>query len=295
LKKVKFEKSLDLLLGQLEGSREAWSRAEAAKGLGRLRSNAAIPGLMAAATREQFWDVQASALRALGEIGTPQALVALLGMGLPKNRRVRRGLAEGLGNFKEVEARERIIELLNTDVSPYVRCEAALSLAKSWPEGAFEHLKMTMKVRSPNETLAEACLDAMGKIKDSRVKEVVMESLPYGNPTRVRIGALKAIKGRGYIMEDEVLLLRQILAKDKEYRVRLYLVNDVIRTLGDTRFTDSVKRAAEEDVDARIRRAALETYYEISSAAEVSSQISKLKAEVEDLKAENRRLGTRTA
>jgi len=290
LKKIKFDKSLDLLLNQLEGSEDAWSRAEAAKSLGKLGSNKAVQGLKMAALREQFWDVGATALRALGEIGTDEAFKELLEIGIPANRRVRRGLAEALGKFKEEKARALLLQLLKTDESPYVRCEAALSLAKSWPEGALPYLKRGMEVPSPNETLAEACLDAMGKLKNREVDGIVKESLKYGGPTRVRIGALKAIRGRGHILDDEVPLLKDILLRDKEFRVRLYLVSDVIRYLGDRRFLEEVKESSRMDRDPRVRRRALETYYELSASAEVSTTISKLKAEVEELKEENRRL-----
>ena len=290
LKKVKFEKSLDLLTRQLEGSEDAWSRAEAAKGLGKLKSGRAIPSLKAAAVKEQFWDVRASALRALGEIGTDEALDELLQVGVPQDRRTRRGLAEALGNFKTEKARELILRLLWEDVSPYVRCEAALSLAKAWPEGAFPHLKEAMGTKTPNETLGEACLEAMGKLKIDGVYEVVRDNLRYGKATRVRIGALKAIKGRGYIAENDVPVLKEILLKDKEFRVRLYLVDQVVRPLGDKRFVKEIKESSESDKDPRVRRKALETYHELAAATESSALITGLKSDVDQLKDEIRRM-----
>ena len=293
LKKVKFEKGPDLLLGQLENSNDASSRAEAARALGKTKSDRVIEGLKNAAAKEQFWDVRACALQAIGEIGSKNALKALLEIGVPNNRRVRRALVEALGNFKDEKAREVILRLLKTDESPYVRCEATLSLAKCWPEGSLPYLKEAMKVHSPNETLAEACLEAMGKIKDEEVKNIVKAHLPYGNPGRMRIGALKAIKGRGSIAEDEVKTLRDILLSDKEFRVRAYLVDYVIRTLGDARFLDALKDASSGDPDARVRRSALETYHEIVSGVEHASSLAKLRAEVEELKEENRRLAAR--
>jgi aminopeptidase N len=292
LKKVKFERTLDLLLNQLSGSVDASSRAEAARALGKLRSNGAVDALKAAASKDQFFDVGATAMKALGEVGTKEALAAILEVGKPKNRRVRRGLAAALGNFKEESARKLLLDLLQNDESPYVRCEAALSLAKCWPEGAFGPLKDAMKHHVPNETLAEACLDAMGKLKDGEVDSVVRESIAYGKPTRVRIGALKAIKGRGRVTEAELPVLKAILQKDHEFRVRLFLLGDVVRYLGDRRFLDVVKEASMADADLRVRRKALETYYELSASAEVSTAVTRLTAEVEKLKEENRRLAS---
>ena len=290
LKKVKFEKTFDLLGNQLGQSEDAWSRAEAASALGKTASDQAVTSLMSAAKKEQFWDVRACALRGLGEIGSEKALAALLEVGIPSDRRVRRALTKALGNFKDERARKILVGFLEADESPYVRCEAALSLGKAWPEGALPHLKKAMGVHSPNETLAEACLEAMGKSKDEEVKQIVDGSLAYGKPTRVRVGALKAIKARGRIADDELLLLKDMLLRDKEYRVRLYLVSVLLRELADGRFVDALAEVARGDRNGSVRREALEVFYELSRQAEQTAAIAALRAEVEGLKEENKKL-----
>ena len=295
LKKLKFEKTFDLLEDQLAQSQDAWSRAEAATALGKTASERAIAALKSAAKREQFWDVRACALRALGDIGSDAALGALLEVGVPSERRVRRALVKALGSFKDERARKLLVGFLETDESPYVRCEAALSLGKSWPEGALSHLKKAMEVHSPNETLAEACLEAMGKLKDEEVKQIVDGSLSYGKPTRVRVGALKAIKARGRIADDELPLLKDILLLDKEYRVRQYLVSGVLRELADGRFVETLAKVSKTDNIASVRRGALEVFYELSRQADQTAAVTELRAEVEGLKEENRKLLGSTA
>jgi len=290
MKKLKFEKTFDLLENQLSQSQDAWSRSEAATALGKTASDRAIPSLMSAAKKEQFWDVRACALRALGEIGSDAALSALLEIGVPADRRVRRALAKALGNFKDERARKILAGFLETDESPYVRCEAALSLGKSWPEGALPYLKKAMGVHSPNETLAEACLESMGKLKDEEIKQIVDSSLAYGKPTRVRVGALKAIKARGRIADDEVPLLKDIMLRDKEYRVRLYLVSGLLRELADGRFIDVLVEVVKKDRNGSVRREALEVFYELSRQTEQTAAITELKAQVDELKEENRKL-----
>ena len=289
LKKVKFDKSVRMLEDQLEQSQDAWSRAEAATALGKILSDGAVPALKAAALKEQFWDVRACAVRALGEIGSDSANAALLEVGLPANRRVRRSLAKALGSFKGEKTRKALVNILENDESPYVRCEAALALAKSWPDGSLPHLKRAMVVHSPNETLAEACLEAMGKIKEEEAKGIIGESLAYGRPTRVRIGALKAIKARGRVAEDELGVLKDML-QDKEFRVRQYLVSVLIRELADARFADALKDVSNKDRNHSVRRKALETFYELTGSLEKSVALQKLKEEVEELKEDNRRL-----
>ena len=290
LKKVQFRRSVELLISQLEGSADASSRAEAARNLGEIRAGIAVGALSRAAKKAQFWDVSASALRALGEIGTPEALSALLGAGMPVDRRTRRALAEAVGNFKDESAWSLLITLLQTDWSPYVRCEAALSLAKAWPEGAFQHLIAAMKVHTPNETLAEACLDAMGKLKDAGIAAVISENVVYGKPLRVRIGALKAIKNRGRLLEDELPTIKEILLRDREFRVREYIVAKLIPSLGDARFLDTLKEASRTDRDPRVRRKALEVFHSLFEAGEASKTVARLGYEVEQLRGQLKRI-----
>jgi aminopeptidase N len=291
LKKLKFERGLDLVLNQLGGSQDPWSRAEAAKELGRMKNGMAVEGLARAAAQDQFWLVRSRAFRALGDIGTEAALEALLRLGAPKERRVRRGFVEALGNFKEEKAKDLVVKFLKDDESPYVRCEAALALAKSWPEVALSPLKEAMKSRTPNETLGEACLAAMGKIKGDEVNRIVKESLAYGKATRVRIGALKAIKERGQILDDEVPILKEILEDPRDYRATLYVINNVVRPLEDRRFIEILRKVSRTHREGKVRRKALETGYELTASAEASTALTKLKAELEELKEENRRLG----
>ncbi len=290
LKKVKFRKSVELLVSQLEGSADTSSRAEAARNIGEAKAGIAVGALGRSAKKTQFWDVNASALKALGEIGTSEALSALLEVGMPADRRTRRALAEALGTFKDESAKSLLVTLLQTDQSPYVRCEAALSLAKAWPEGALQYLNETMRVHTTNETLGEACLDAMGKLKDPSIAVTVSENVVYGKPLRVRIGALKAIKNRGRILEEEFPTISEMLLKDKEFRVREYIVSKLIPSLGDARFLDTLKEASRTDRDPRVRRKALEVFHSLTEAGEASKTIARLGYEVEQLKDQLKRI-----
>lgn len=290
LKKVEFNKGLKLLANQLKDSEDSSSRSDAAKDLGRLKNPAAVKDLAAAAVREQFWGVRASALTALGELGSQAALESLLQMGPPNQRRVRRAWAAALGEFKDSRVFPLLEELLLEDESPYVQCEAALSLTKAGAAGALPLLKRAMAIATPNDTLAEACLEAMGRLDWNEVRETVSSSLAYGTPSRVRIGALKAMKVRGVLSADEVDAVKRLLMEDPEFRVRQYIVHYLIPQIPDRRFVDALKAAWEHDRDPRIRRKALSLWYELSGDGALKDALSELKAEVESIKEENRRL-----
>jgi len=293
LKKVKFGKSFELLANQLRESIDASSRARAAADLGSTKNNAVLAPLKEAALTDPSWIVRARALEALGEVGTEEALTSILSLGIPENRRVRRALARALANFKDRGGYKLLAELLLADESPYVQCEAAISLAKAQADGALQLLKKAMKINSPNFTLTEACLDAAGYIKEEEVRTLIMENLRYGAPSRARTGAMKGIINRGFAYEDEVATLKEILLRDKEFRVRYYVADQVAPRLAERRMLEELKRASVSDRDTRVRKRALEVYYELLRTAETISSIAKLGEEVEGLKKENRELRER--
>ncbi len=258
LKKVTFKRGVDLLMNQLAESQDASSRAAAATELGATKNDGVVAALTEAASREQFWLVRANSFRALGELGTSAALTALLGVSIPEHRRVRRAFVEALGHFKDERAVALVRRFLAEDQSPYVQCEAALALGKSGFEGTLGLLKASMSMPSPNDTLAEACLEAMGKLKGDGARPMILESLRYGKPPRVRIGAMRAMKARGFMHEDEAAAIDNLIRTDKDFRVRQFAVSDLASALGDRRLVDAMRAASERDKDPRIRRKSMQ-------------------------------------
>ena len=87
--------------------------------------------------------------------------------------------------------------------------------------------------------------------------------------------------------------LKEILIRDKEFRVRYYVADQVAPRLAERRMLEELKRASASDPDTRVRRRALEVYYELLGTAETIGSIAKLGEEVEELKKENRELRER--
>ena len=70
----------------------------------------------------------------------------------------------------------------------------------------------------------------------------------------------------------------------------MFVLSIAVKALGDERFAAGLQKASRSDREAKVRRKALETYYELASSAESSSAISKLREEVGELREENRKL-----
>lgn len=296
LKRLRFEKPVSMLLSQLEASADASSRRRAAEGLSAFRGTPeVIEALAKAARREnQHFSVGAEAARSLGKIGSRDALDALLGLTGLKSRRVRRAVVAALGEFKEERVSKPLVAALRGDDSPYVRCQAALSYGKARLRDSFEVITSAVGTPSPEDAVTEACLEALGYLKDPRVRQYLRGRLPYGTPTRVRAGALKGISRLGWLEEEDVPVFRELLREDKEYSIRAQVL-EVVSTLLDRRLLSEVREAAERDVDPRVRRRAMEVALRLEDATSMPRALSEVREDIERVRAEGREFRERFA
>jgi aminopeptidase N len=208
-------------------------------------------------------------------------------LSMVRHRRVRRAVVAALGEFKDGAVAEPLLAALRGDESPYVQCQAALSYAKAGMKDAFAVLTLAFGTPSPEDAISEACLEALGYVKQPGTREFLRDHLPYGKPRRARVGALKAFSRLGWLEEADVALLRDILLEDKEYTVRAQVLETVSELL-DKRLLAAVKEAAEKDVDPRARRRAMEVALRLAEASPVEKALSEVKDELEKVKTEGR-------
>lgn len=289
LKKVKFDKPLSMLLSQLRGSRDASSRRRGAEGLAQFKNDPGVVEALerAAGNEGDHYSVRSEAAKTLGKVGDKQALEALLRLSKVKHRRVRRAVVVALGEFKDAAVAEPLLAALRGDESPYVQCVAALSYAKSGQKDAFAVLTSAFGAPSPEDAISEACLEALGYLKEPRSRGFLREHLPYGQPTRARVGALKAYTRLGWLDEEDVALLKALLLEDKEYTVR-GAVLETVSDLLDKRLLEAVKEASEKDVDPRLRRRAMEVALRLEDASSVGKALGDVRDDLERVKSETR-------
>jgi aminopeptidase N len=289
LKKLKFKKSYALLKNQLSSSVDMLSRKSAAEELASFKSAETVELLKAAASKDQYWSVRAEAIRSMGKIGGREALDALLELAHVKQRRVRRAVIAAFAEFKGDErVQEPLKAALFGDESPFNQCESALSIAKAGVKETVQLLSEAMKLESPEYALTEASLEALGYTKSKEAREIIRAHLPYGLPVRVRIGSLKGYDKLGSLESEDFEILKEIALHDKDFVVRDQLL-ELVADLGDRRFTDTLRKVAEQDGDNRNRRRALEILEDFATG-DSGNAIAGLKDEVEKLKGEGREL-----
>ena len=195
-----------MLLSQLEVSVDASSRRRAAEGLSTFSGAPEVVQALERAVRreDQHFSVRSEAAKSLGKIGTKDALEALIGLSGLSNRRVRRAVVAALGEFKDERVAKPLLAALRGDESPYVQCQAAVSYGKARLPDAFDVITSAVGTPSPENAVTEACLEALGYVKDPRTREFLRKHLPYGTPTRVRVGALKGLSKLGWLEEADV-------------------------------------------------------------------------------------------
>lgn len=166
LAEIETHKPLGLWLGELFGAALARGRIQAARALARWGDAQCARALGAAFRREPFWGAAAEMAKALGSIGTEEALrqlKSLLGVPHPK---ARRAVAAALGEFRSCGAAPELFRLLRTDPSLNVRAEAARALGRSrdprWG-GAFKKL---MREPSYWDILACGAIEGMARTRD---------------------------------------------------------------------------------------------------------------------------------
>ena len=294
LKKVKFEKPVSMLISQLEVSIDASSRRRAAEGLSAFTGAPEVVQALGRAVRrdDQHFSVRSEAAKSLGKIGTKDALEALIGVAGLSNRRVRRAVVAALGEFKDEQVAKPLLAALRGDESPYVQCQAAVSYGKARLPDAFDVITSAVGTPSPESAVTEACLEALGYVNDARTREFLRKHLPYGRPTRVRVGALKGLSRLGWLEEVDVATLKDLLLEDKEYTIRTQVL-EVASELLDRRLLAAVKEASEKDVDPRARRRAMEVALRLEDATSVERALSDVKDDLEKVRAESRELRER--
>jgi aminopeptidase N len=289
LKKVKFDKPVAMLLSQLEVSVDASSRRRAAEGLSAFGGSAEVVQALERAVRreDQHFSVRSEAAKSLGKVGTKDALEALIGLSGLSNRRVRRAVVAALGEFKDGRVAKPLLNALRGDESPYVQCQAAVSYGKARLPDAFDVITSAVGTPSPENAITEACLEALGYVKDARTREFLRRHLPYGTPTRVRVGALKGLSRLGWLEEVDVAALRDLLLEDKEYTIRAQVL-EVTSELLDRRLLAAVREASEKDADPRARRRAMEVALRLADASSVEKALSDVREDVERARMEGR-------
>lgn len=265
------------------GDEHLYCRVVAIRALSKRSSTSVVEALERILLSDAHWGVCAEAALSLGQMATRRALEALLkGVSHP-HPKVRRAVARALGSFREKEAFDALVSMLEKEKSYYVRGEAAQSLGKTRIKEAFEHLVKALDTPSHADAIASGAAQGMAELGDERCVEVLLEKTSPKYGEMLRRAATQALYA--YTSSQKVRDRLLELLKDGDYGVRQSALQAIEKS-GDTRFLEAVSRVAETDVDNRVKRMALEVKRRLLQ----QGQLGELRAQLERLSEENRRL-----
>ncbi|WP_069808029.1 M1 family aminopeptidase [Vulcanisaeta thermophila] len=291
VKSVSADKGVEEALAEL-GSGSLMCRLEAVDSLARDGSARAVEGLAKALT-DPFWGVRAEATRALGKVGTEDALRVLLNaLNSEGHPRVRQAIVEALGNFRgKADVAKVLVDVLrNPSESYYTRYRAAQSLGKLGITEYVGELTKALDYPSHNYVITQGALEGLAELGTEDAVNTILKYTELGKPTLVRATATRVL---GKFVGDRRVYerVRQLL-RDPYFRVRFAALAAVESSL-DPRFLDILDELAMRDLDGRVRRYARDVAKRIRDQLSRGVEYARLREEIDRIREEQRRIAER--
>jgi aminopeptidase N len=279
----------DMLRSQLSKATRAISRARAAEALSRRDDPPTIAALAAClASAKEAWMVRAEAARALGKIRSEQAFTALAENAGTEHPKVRRAVAAALGNFKTPEAAKILEKRAKNDPSYLVEAESVRALGRTRQPEALKVILPLLDRPSWADVARAGAIDALAALRDESALPEVLERTRYGFPSRGRRAAIAALAqlsdGRKVREHLEDLL------EDKDPHLKIDVVA-ALQNLGDPKARGALHRAKERELDGRVVRRLREALRDMgdgNTSAErkrVNDELETVRGELSELKA----------
>src|SRR5581483_10135763 len=165
----------DVHAAQLRGEPSPVGRIRAAKVLVKDGSRVAREALDAALERDPFWGVAAEVAAALGRSKAPSARATLLRCASHPHPKVRRAIADALGNWRDAEVASALLGM-REDASYFVVASALHALGRTRDARAFDALSAGIVTPSWNETIASGALRGLGALADARALPLLLDA-----------------------------------------------------------------------------------------------------------------------
>ncbi|MBI1979645.1 MAG: HEAT repeat domain-containing protein, partial [Elusimicrobia bacterium] len=154
LKTAEIHKPHAMWRHQLLNDPHVVGRIQAAKEVAKIRTESSLQSLLRAFRKEKFWGSAKEIAVALGSTEMEEAKTFLIQI-LPqtKNPKIRRGVVEALGKFKDKSAQQALENALFKDASYFVRSQAIQSLVKIRPQTVTSLIQKALRMPSWNDTI----------------------------------------------------------------------------------------------------------------------------------------------
>jgi len=273
------------------------ARIRAAEELVRDESAAARTALAEAFANEPFWGVLAEASRMLGASRSPWARDILLRAISHAHPKVRRAVADALGNWREAAVADALIACAREDRSYFVCGAAAHALGRTRDRRAFDELTATSERRSWNGTIEAGAVRGLAELADERALAPILAASLPGQDEGLRRAAVAALGRLGELVESKrgaAVDALTALLDDQAFLVQLAAIS-ALEGLGDARALAALDRLARNAHDGRARRDAAEAAITIREGLRVPTQVVHLREDIDRLREEQKKIAERIA
>jgi aminopeptidase N len=284
----------DLHVASLRGDPSPLTRIRAAKALAKDGNRLAREALAGALADDPFWGVGVEVAVALAKSRAPSARTTLLRNVGHAHPKVRRAVADALGNWCDDEVATALLSLRD-DPSYFVVGSALHALGKTRDRRAFEALAAGLETPSWAETIAAGAARGLGALADERALPLLEGALRIDRPEPLRRAAVNAIAQLGTLVDatrtGAVEAIERALT-DPMYLVRLsaYVAAEKI---GDARLLPTLDRLAAAEDDGRLRRDAAEAAIRVREEQTKPAELALLREELDRLRTESQTLRER--
>ena len=288
----------DMLREQLEHAANARGRWLAAQALARNDDPATLKALGRVLMDErEFWGTRAECATTLGKLRVRECLDVLAEALRTPHPKVRRSVANAIGNFRTTAAMSLLKPVALNDASYLVEGEAARALGRTRQSDAFDTLVELLDRPSWFEVVRAGAIDGLAALRDDRAIAHLTARLRYGQPMRVRRASVLALPK--LVTDRATRETIEDLLEDRDPILRIDAVR-ALGELGDVKAKPALSARLETDLDSRVRRRVREVLRDLGdskrtadavrdeleklqdSHAELKSRIAKLEARVPD-------------
>jgi len=225
------------------------------------------------------------AATALGHVRGARALKALGEASFAAEPRVRRAVAEALGQLGADEAKVPLERLLG-DPSYLVRASAARALGQVQVAGAQSLLEPLLTTPSWGEVIRSGAIDGLARLEGDSAIESLLSQSEYGQPLRSRRAAIAALGrvGEGRRVREHL----ERLLRDRDPHVRTAVVK-ALGALSDPKASAALQELLAGESDGRVLTTAKRVLAGLSSdkregLTQARRKIGELEGELRTLK-----------
>ena len=241
---------------------------------------------------DTFWGVLAEIATALGKTHAAWARDLLLGAIGHSHPKVRRAVAEALGEFREAAVADALAKPARADESYFVQQSALHALGKTRAEKAFEILRDAAKQKTWNGVIESGAALGLGELSDQRATALLVALAKPGGDDAARRSALLALARQAEVLESERAAAADAILgalDDPAFAVTRGAIAAAAR-MADKRFLSALDRLAETAFDGRLRRDAAEAAARIRDGGKTPAAVSGLRSDLDALREEHRKL-----